>query len=427
MKETYARSVLTNGLRVVSEYMPAVRSVALGVWVETGSRDETPALKGVSHFLEHMLFKGTTRRTARQIAEALEDVGGSLNAYTSKEFCCYTAHVLDEHLPLAVDVLADILQNSLLAESDIEKEKEVILREMDHSRETPEDVIFDYLYEDVFPGHPLGHPVYGEEATVKGFTRAELADYLRSHYTKGRMVVAAAGSISHELLVGLVERGFSDLPENNRPLRQPPVQPPCGHARHQQCAQAHVCIGGRAYPYADPRKFALLVLDTILGAGMSSRLFQRVREEHGAAYAVYSFVDFFSDTGLLGVYFATEPNRLALCTDLVLAELKALCQNGIPGEELLRAKSQLKGNLVLALENTSSRMSRLAKLEIYLQSFCSLEETIAQIEAVTLRDVQQVAAELLAEDRLIVTRLEPKRRTRGPSRIRPQLPAQPAE
>ncbi|MCR4437442.1 MAG: pitrilysin family protein [bacterium] len=427
MKEPYARSVLTNGLRVVSEHMPAVRSVALGAWVETGSRDETPPLKGVSHFLEHMLFKGTKRRTARHIAEALEDVGGSLNAYTSKEFSCYTAHVLDEHLPLAVDVLADILQNSLLAESDIEKEKEVILREMDHSREMPEDVIFDYLYEDVYPDHPLGHQGYGEEATVKGFARRHLADYLQSHYTKGRIVVAAAGNVSHAQLVELVERGFSNLPENDRPQRQPPVKPPCGHVRQQQCAQVHVCIGGRAYPYADPRKFALLVLDTILGAGMSSRLFQRVREEHGAAYAIYSFVDFFSDTGLLGVYFATEQNKVALCTDLVLAELRTLCKNGIPEDELIRAKSQLKGNLVLALENTSSRMSRLAKLEIYLQSFCSLEETISQIEAVTVQDVHQVAAELLAEDRLILTRLEPKRRKWRPSRTSPELPSLPGE
>ncbi len=410
MTNPYGRSVLPNGLRVVTEYMPAVRSVALGVWVEAGSRDETPTSKGVSHFLEHMLFKGTRKRSARQIAEALEDVGGSLNAYTSKEFSCYSAHVLDEHVPLAVDVLADILQNSILAEHDIEKEKDVILREMDHSRETPEDVIFDYLYEDIYPGHPLGHQIYGEPATVQSLARGDLLAYLKSHYTRGRVIVAAAGNVQHDQLVQLASSAFSLLPENNPPKRQAPTEPPRGSIRTQDCAQVHVCVGVRSCSYADERKFALLVLDTILGAGMSSRLFQRVREEHGAAYTIYSFADFFSDTGLFGVYFATEPRRLNLCMDLVLSEFRELAHNGLSHSELERAKSQLKGNLVLGLENTSSRMSRLAKLELYLRRFYTLSETLFQIEAVTVEQVHQLASELLAEDRLVVTRLEPSRR-----------------
>jgi predicted Zn-dependent peptidase len=389
--------------------MPSVRSVALGVWVEAGSRDETPTSKGVSHFLEHMLFKGTSKRTAREIAEALEDVGGSLNAYTSKEFCCYTAHVLDEHVPLAVDVLADILQNSLLADADIEREKEVILREMDHAHETPEDIIFDYLYEDIFPGHPLGYQIYGDASTVRALTRADLVTYLRCHYTKGRVIIAAAGNVKHQQLVDLVSEAFAELPENDCPKREVPGEPPRSSTRTQQCAQVHVCIGTRACSYADPRKFALLVLDTILGAGMSSRLFQRVREEHGAAYTIYSFADFFSDTGLFGVYFATEQRRLGLCMDLVLSELGDLSRNGLSEGELQRAKSQLKGNLVLGLENTSSRMSRLAKLEIYLRRFCTLNETLAEIEAVTAEEVHQLAAELFSSEKLVVTRLEPSR------------------
>lgn len=412
MADPYARSALPNGLRVVTEYMPAVRSVALGVWVEAGSRDETPTSKGVSHFLEHMLFKGTSNRSARQIAEALEDVGGSLNAYTSKEFSCYSAHVLDEHVPLAVDVLADILQNSLLAEDDIEKERDVILREMDHSRETPEDVIFDYLYEDIYPGHPLGHQIYGEPATVRNLSREDLLAYLKTHYTRGRVVVAAAGNVRHEQLVELASMAFSQLPESSRPERQAPTEPPHGSIRAHACAQVHVCMGVRSCSYADQRKFALLVLDTILGAGMSSRLFQRLREEHGAAYAIYSFADFFSDTGLFGVYFATEPRRLELCMDLVLSELRELAHNGLTAAELERAKSQLKGNLVLGLENTSSRMSRLAKLELYLRRFSTLNETLSQIEAVTVEEVHQLASELLAGEKLVVTRLEPSRRRR---------------
>lgn len=412
MADPYARSALPNGLRVVTEYMPAVRSVALGVWVEAGSRDETPTSKGVSHFLEHMLFKGTSNRSARQIAEALEDVGGSLNAYTSKEFSCYSAHVLDEHVPLAVDVLADILQNSLLAEDDLEKERDVILREMDHSRETPEDVIFDYLYEDIYPGHPLGHQIYGEPATVRNLSREDLLAYLKTHYTRGRVVVAAAGNVRHEQLVELASRAFSQLPESNRPERQAPTEPPHGSIRAHACAQVHVCMGVRSCSYADQRKFALLVLDTILGAGMSSRLFQRLREEHGAAYTIYSFADFFSDTGLFGVYFATEPRRLELCMDLVLSELRELALNGLTAAELERAKSQLKGNLVLGLENTSSRMSRLAKLELYLRRFSTLSETLSQIEAVTVEEVHQLASELLAGEKLVVTRLEPSRRRR---------------
>ncbi|MDZ7339009.1 MAG: insulinase family protein [candidate division KSB1 bacterium] len=413
MTETYKRTILDNGLRVVTEYMPAVRSVALGVWVEAGSRDETPRLRGVSHFVEHMLFKGTARRTAREIAQALEDLGGSLNAYTSKEFCCYTAHVLDEHVPVAVDVLADILQNSLFAQSDIEKEKQVILREMDHARETPEDIIFDYLYEDVYPNHPLGHQVYGEPETVRAFTRDDLVDFLHGHYTRGRIVVAAAGNIVHDRLVELVGKSFADLPADHGPKREPPLEGARGSVRPQECAQVHVCLGGRAYPYADPRKFALLVLDTILGAGMSSRLFQAVREENAAAYTIYSFLDFYSDTGLIGLYFATEPKKLALCMDLVHAQIRDLRSNGLPEEELQRAKSQLKGNLMLGLENTASRMSRLAKLEIYLRQFCSLSETIAQIEAVTGEEVQRAAHEVLAEGNLVATQLHPSRPRQG--------------
>ncbi|MGQ9559759.1 MAG: M16 family metallopeptidase [Candidatus Oleimicrobiaceae bacterium] len=416
MADPYARSVLPNGLRVVTEYMPAVRSVALGVWVEAGSREETPTSKGVSHFLEHMLFKGTSNRSARQIAEALEDVGGSLNAYTSKEFSCYSAHVLDEHVPLAVDVLADILQNSLLAEDDIEKEREVILREMDHSRETPEDVIFDYLYEDIYPGHPLGHQIYGEPATVRNLSREDLLAYLKTHYTRGRVVVAAAGNVRHEQLVELASRAFSQLPESSPPERHAPSEPPHGSIRVHACAQVHVCMGVRSCSYADQRKFALLVLDTILGAGMSSRLFQRLREEHGAAYTIYSFADFFRDTGLFGVYFATEPRRLELCMDLVLSEFRELAHNGLTADELQRAKSQLKGNLVLGLENTSSRMSRLAKLELYLRRFSTLSETLSQIEAVTVEEVHQLASELLAGENLVVTRLEPSRRRRPKGR-----------
>ncbi len=410
MTETYKRSILDKGLRVVTEYMPAVRSVALGVWVEAGSRDETPRLRGVSHFVEHMLFKGTERRSARQIAQALEDLGGILNAYTTKEYCCYTAHVLDEHVSLAVDVLADILQNSLLTEADIEKEKQVILREMDHAREAPEDIIFDYLYEDVYPDHPLGQQLLGEPETVSTFTRADLLEFMRIHYTRGRIVVAAAGNVEHDRLVHLVETSFARLPADHRPRRDPPLQSPRGSVRRQDCAQVHVCLGGRSYAYADPRKFPLLVLDTILGAGMSSRLFQVVREENAAAYNIYSFLDFYSDTGLIGVYFATEPKKVALCMGLVQEQLRDLRANGLPAEELSRAKSQLKGNLMLSLENTSSRMSRLAKLEIYLRDFCSLSDTLAQIEAVSHDEVQLVAQEVLAEDNLIATQLYPNRR-----------------
>jgi len=395
---SYQRTVLPNGLRIVSERMPNVRSVALGVWVEAGSRDERPEVNGVSHFLEHMLFKGTDRRSAREIALAIESVGGSLNAFTTKELSCFSAQVLDEDVELALDVLSDLLLHSTLSEADIEREKQVILSEIRQFEETPEEVIFERFYRVTFDGHPLAQEIHGTEENVRRMGRQVLVDYLQEHYTANRLVIAAAGNVEHDRLVELVSRYFDGSRRGGARvfLPVPPFQPSEDRFEHANCQQAHVCIGGRGLPYAAEEKFPLLVLDTLLGGGMSSRLFQEVRENRGLAYSIYSFADFLADTGTFGVYAATEASSVEDTVQVIHEQLDEVQTNGIPEDEVERTKRQLKGSLLLGLENTGSRMSRIARMEIYLGQSVSLDEVAAAIDAVRAEEVAQVASWLLA-------------------------------
>jgi len=394
---SYRRTVLDNGLRVVSEWMPNVRSVALGVWIETGSRDESAEDNGVSHFLEHMLFKGTRKRSAREIAESLESVGGSLNAFTTKELSCYSAHVLDEDLELALDVLSDLLLNATLAEEDIEREKQVILSEIRQFQETPDEVIFERFYRAVFDGHSLAQEIHGTAENVQRMDRDRLLAHLRRHYTANRAVVAAAGNLEHDSLVELVQEYFRALPRGEDRVLQPvpSFRPENERVHDRNCQQAHICIGGRGIPYAGEEKFPLLVLDTLLGGGMSSRLFQQVRENHGLAYSVYSFLDFLADTGVVGVYAATDVPSADRAAELIHRELDDLRNGGVRREEVDRTKRQLKGSLLLGLESTVSRMNRLARMEIYLGRYFSLDEVAAAIDAVQHDEVVQVAQSLL--------------------------------
>jgi len=405
--QTYRKSTLKNGMRVVTEYMPHVRSVSLGVWIEAGSRDETAENSGISHFIEHMLFKGTEKRNTMDIAGSLEDVGGQLNAFTSKELSCYSAHILDEHLPLAIDVLSDILLHSRFLSQDIQKEKLVILNEIDHYRETPEEIVFEKFYENMFPEHPLGYLIYGTEKTISKFSRADILNYLKNNYTQGRIVIAAAGNLIHDEFVSTIETKFAGFPEHSKFQRSVPSLTPRATEQHDTCAQAHVCIGAKSVSYNNIRKFPLLILDTVFGSGMSSRLFQIVREQYGAAYSIYSFVDFYSDTGVFGVYVGTDPSKKEQCIELILNEFKRMRNIPLKEEELQKAKSQLKGNLVLGLEGTGSRMHRLAKMELYLHDYFSVDYTLNKIDSVTIQDVQDIACELFSEGSLYTTQLLP--------------------
>jgi predicted Zn-dependent peptidase len=404
----HQKTVLPGGLRIVSEYIPHVRSVSLGVWVQTGTRDELPEENGISHFIEHMMFKGTRRRKASDIAESLEAVGGHLNAFTGKELTCYYAHILDEHLPLAIDVLADMLTDSVFDPEEMAKEKSVIIEEINSVEDTPEDWIQDLFMRDLFPQHALGFSTLGTREIIGALQREQQFDYIRRHYTQNRLLVAAAGNVDHANLVAQVGERFNILPSNGARLVLPPsVKSMPNSVTEDKCSQTHICLGTLALRFNDPRKFVLLVLNTLLGGGMSSRLFQTIREQHGLAYSVFSFQDFMLDTGVFGVYLGTDPDRAQQATALLRQELNRLREERVSTGELERTINQLKGSLMLGLESTSSRMSRLAKMEIYLGEYVTLDEVCSGIESVTAGQINQLAQDLFADERMTSTIIRP--------------------
>jgi predicted Zn-dependent peptidase len=400
---------LSNGLRIVTEEIPYVRSVALGIWITVGSRDENEANNGISHFLEHILFKGTKNRNTKQIAESLESVGGSLDAFTTKELTCYAAHVLDEHLPLAIEVLSDIILNSIFDPIEIEKEKEVILTEINHYKDTPEEMVFEHFYQNIFPSHPLGFHIYGTEPNIKKFFRDQLLDFIHEQYATNRIVISGAGNLKHEQLVSLIEKYFTDLPVNKaRQFERVVSIKGTQNIILDHCSQAHVCFGTRAYPYSDERKFPLMMLNTHLGGGMSSILFQKIREEYGLVYSIYSFHDFAVDSGVFGIYFSTDEKNVSSILEIINQELDQLRSNSIGDANLTKIKNQLKGNLLLALESTSARMNRLAKNEIYLNRHYTLDDVVKKIDSVTTNDIWQVADNLFNEQNYFTTILKPE-------------------
>ncbi len=409
MQADYQKTVLESGIRIVTERIPYVRSVSIGAWLITGSRDEQAQNNGISHFIEHMLFKGTEHRSAAEIAQSLESVGGQLNAFTGKEQTCYYAHVLDEHLPLAVDVLADILKNSVFDPTEMEKEKRVILEELNAIEETPEELIHELFVQDLFPAHPLGFSIIGKRENIGAFRREDIFGYLNENYSANRLVVAAAGNVDHQQLVKLVEKHFDRFGAVSEHRYVPPTAPVAGkNVVEDGALQAHVCVGTQSYSYRNEKKFGLLVLNTLLGAGMSSRLFQNVREKYGLAYSVYSFLDYLWDTGIFGIYVGTDREKIDNTVELVTKELDHLRREPVSEDELERTKSQLKGNLMLGLESTASRMNRLAKMEIYLEEYFTLDDTIREIEQVTSQDIMEIANELFVPERLYVTILTPR-------------------
>ncbi len=404
----YRKTVLPNGVRIVTETTPHVRSVTIGFWFRAGSRDEDPAVHGISHFIEHMMFKGTATRTARQIAEEVDAAGGQLNAYTSKEHTCYYARVLDTHLPLAAEILSDMLRHSVFHPVELEKEKSVILEEIRMYEDSPDELVHDLFAEAVLGHHPLGRSVLGQSENILRLTRDDLLRYVADHYTGHNLVVAAAGNVQHEQVVEEIARRFGDLPAGRPGQDEQPVSLRAGTAlREKDTEQVHLCIGTLGISRHDPDRFALYVLDTALGGGMSSRLFQELREERGLVYSTYSYHTCFEETGLFAVYAGTSPDHVDEVLHLILLELERVSREGIRGEELRRAKEQLKGSLMLSLESTANRMSRLAKLELFGEEVLTPDEVMARIDAVAEDEMVALCQRLFQRDRLSLAAIGP--------------------
>ena len=398
---TIRRSVLPGGLRVITESMPGVHSATFGVWVGVGSRDETPRLGGASHFLEHLLFKGTRRRSALQIAAEIDAVGGELNAFTGKESTCFYAHVIDRDLPLAVDVVCDVLTNAVIAAGDVDNERGVILEEIAMRDDDPGDAVHDLFSEVLFGDHPLGRPVIGRADVIADTSAAGLRDFHARRYAPQDVVIAAAGSLDHDAIVELAD-GL-DVPGQARPSRPPPVPeelPPHLRFLKKETEQYHITLGAPALARDDERRFILRVLDNILGGTSSSRLFQEVRELRGLAYNVYSFQSLNAGTGLIGVYLGTRPDNVAPALKVVADELERLREDGVTPEELERSKENVKGRIVLSLESTASRMSRLGSAVLSDLPLLSLDEVVERIESVTIDELDGLLRELLAPERL---------------------------
>ena len=401
------KTVLPNGLRVVTEEMPHVRSVAVGVWVDVGSRTERAAESGISHFVEHMVFKGTAHRTADEIACSIDSIGGHLDAFTSKETVAFTAKVLDEHLPRALDVLGDLVLHPAFREDDIAKEKGVVLEELKMDEDNP-----DYLIHEIFAGnfwqkHPLGRSIIGTKRTIPTFGRSQLLEFFRRTYHPGNLVITAAGNVSNQVLVDLVEERFGGLSrQNHRPRTRVPT-PHAAIALRDKASleQVHLCLGVPAYPIAHPKRYAGYLLNTVLGGGISSRLFLKIREHEGLAYAVFSDLSMYKDTGCLSVYAGTSLEAASRVIEQVAGEFRDLKENLISEEELRRAKDHLKGSLMLSLESTSSRMANLARQEKYFARFLTLDEVNENIEQARAEDLREVANEWFQQERIALAAL----------------------
>jgi len=390
---------LSNGIRVVSEYRRSLQTVAIGVWVDVGARYESALENGHSHFLEHMLFKGTDRRGARAIAEEIENVGGHMNAYTSRDHTTFYARVMKDDWPLALDVLSDIIQNSKFDADELHREKDVIVQEIGQSIDTPDDIVFDRLQEQAFPDQPIGRPILGSEETVRGVSRNGLMDYMKRHYQAGRTVISAAGYIDHDALVREVEAKFCDLQAGCGETFQPAVYEGGFHHLKDDLEQNHVVLGFPGLPFSHPDYYALQVFSTVMGGGMSSRLFQEVREKHGLAYSVYSFAASHIDTGMFGIYAGTAPEMTDGMLRVIAGEMHEIASSAT-GTEVERAKAQLKAGLMMLLENTASRSEQLGRQMLLFGRPIPIAETIERVEEVDVKAVSRVAQYVLSAGRL---------------------------
>jgi len=402
----FRKTHLENGITIVMEQLRAVRSVSLGIWVKVGSRHEEPQKSGISHFIEHMFFKGTHKRTAKDIAIDIDSIGGDLNAFTSKENTTFYTKVLDEYIDRAVEILSDIFLHSVLPEEEIEKEKGVIKEEIKMVEDTPDEYVHDLFSKTVWGDTGLGRPILGSRDTIKTFTRDDILSHIKKYYGTKDTVISCAGNFDYDTMIGLLNKHLGHLRRGSEPQEKSPsiFKPEIG-LYQKDCSEAHICIGAKGIPQASPQRYAISILNAILGAGVSSRLFQEIRERRGLVYSIQSFVVGYLDTGIMGVYAGTSKKRISEVIELIVKEIEGLSET-ITSQELDRAKKQLKGNMILGLESTSGRMQNIARQEIYYGRYYSPEEIMKEIDSVSLSDVKTLARDILS-DGLALTVLGP--------------------
>jgi len=401
------RQKLSNGLTVITEQMQHIRSASIGVWLQTGSRDEDPEWNGISHFIEHMVFKGTKNRSAEEIARQVDSIGGNMDAFTAKECICFSVKVLDEHVPIALDIVSDLVLNPVFDVSDIARERGVILEEIKMDEDNPDYLVHEIFTQNFWKDHPLGKPILGTKETVKRFERQVVLDAYAHRFAPGNIIVSAAGNLDHDKFVELVQRHFSHMKPmtNGFHSSAPKISSRIILRNKKALEQVQLCIGVPAHPIAHQKRHAGYILNTLLGGGMSSRLFQNIRERQGLAYSIYSDLNPYRDTGCLAVYAGTSLASAAKVVQSVVDEFRKLKKDAVPEEELRHSKAQLKGSLMLSLESSTSRMSNLARQEMYFDRFYDLDELIEKIEAVTSEDVANLANEFFQAESVAVTAL----------------------
>src|SRR5579884_2997979 len=399
------RAVLPNGLTVITEEMKHIRSISIGIWMKTGSRDEDLPWNGISHFIEHMVFKGTKHRSAEQIAREVDSIGGNMDAFTAKECICFNIKVLDEHLPIAMDVLGDLVLNPVFDIQDITRERGVILEEIKMDEDNPDYLVHEIFTQNFWKDHPLGRPILGTRDTVKRFDRNPVLDFYTQRFSPGNMIITAAGYLNHDRFVDVVAQRFQDMkPMSNGFHSSPPkIVPKIVLRNKKSLEQVQICVGVPSYPITHERRHSSYILNTLLGGGMSSRLFQNVRERQGLAYAIYSDLSPYRDTGCLSVYAGTSRESASKVVECIVSEFKKLKTERVSDDELRRSKDQLKGSLMLSLESSNARMSNLARQEMYFDRFYGLDELIAKIEAVTAEELQELANQFFKTESIAVT------------------------
>ena len=401
------RLVLPNELIILSEEMPHIRSVSIGIWMKSGSRDEAAEFNGISHFTEHMVFKGTTTRSAQAIAREVDSIGGNMDAFTGKETICFNIKVLDEHLPIAIDILSDLVLNPVFNPKDIVREKGVILEEIKMDEDNPDYLVHEIFTQNFWKDHPLGKPILGTKETVRSFRQEDLFGFYRERFSPNNIIISAAGNLNHTKFVDLIQQRFAGLKPVPNGYHQPApaVTPRIITRNKKSLEQVQLCLGVPSHPISHEKRYVSYVLNTVLGGGMSSRLFQKIREEQGLVYSIYSDLNPYRDTGCLTVYAGTSLESTQNVVNSVMAEFRELKREPLPEEEVRRAKDQLKGSLMLSLESSTSRMSNLARQQMYFQRFFSLDEIIAQIEAVTAEELLEMSNQLFQTDKIAVTAL----------------------
>ncbi len=399
---------LDNNVKILTEKMPHVRSVSLGFFIDTGSRYEVPEINGVSHFIEHMLFKGTKHRTAKDIAEELDAVGGQLNAFTTKEFTCYYARVLDEHFDLAVDLLSDMFFNSKFESNDIDRERNVIIEEIKMYEDTPDELVHDIFASSIWSGHALGQPIIGTADVISSLSRDNLVHYYNNHYTPGKLIIAAAGNIDHNTVTNKIRSVFEKSQGAGQARIMTAPEPKRDVVcRSKETEQVHLCVGAPGLCLEHEKIYVMQVLNTILGGGLSSRLFQEIREQRGLVYSVYSYHSSYHDTGLFCIYAGLSKQNVEQALSLIFKQVKDIRQSGVKDEELHRAKEQLKGGLLLSLENVNTRMSRLGKSQLYLGKVVSPEDIVQKVNRVTIAQIQDLARDLMSPDKFTLATIGP--------------------